>query len=173
MKTNKTPTRERLYELFYYDNGWLHNRINRTYNAKAGEIAGCIKSCLKGNYRFVTIDVDGVRYKAHRLIYKMFNDENIDGCEIDHIDGNPLNNKLENLRLVTHRANMLNQKLRNTNKSGRCGVSKSVTNNKWRSTIWDNNKQIELGTYNTLQDAIRARAAAEKNYGYHKNHGRV
>ena len=88
--------------------------------------------------------------------------------DIDHIDGNGLNNQRSNLRIVNKTQNMQNARRRLTNKSGCRGVSYDRTtsnkNKKWRAWIQVNGRFIGLGRYAEIEDAIKARKQAEKKY---------
>lgn len=77
------------------------------------------------------------------------------GIEVDHIDGNGLNNCKSNLRLCTRMQNSQNQKMFSTNKSGFKGVYQ-VPNGKWASFIVVNKKQNHLGTFLTKEAAAAA-----------------
>ncbi|MBN8979329.1 MAG: HNH endonuclease [Rhizobiales bacterium] len=74
------------------------------------------------------------------------------GFVVDHIDGNGLNNRRANLRLVTHSQNLWNRRKK---ADGVCFAPKT---NKWRATIGYQNKKYEIGFYNTREDASAARA---------------
>jgi hypothetical protein len=93
----------------------------------------------------------------HRLILKC-NDEMI----VDHIDGNPLNNRRYNLRGVYPKQNAINQKLQSNNTSGHKGVHWHKGINKWIANIGVDNKLIHLGYFINIEDAIIARENAEK-----------
>lgn len=86
------------------------------------------------------------------------------GCVIDHINRNPLDNRKENLRFVTPRVNQINKGLSDKNKSGYAGVSWRKDSNRWRAQITVNGKAIGLGCFESLDDAIKARKAAEDKY---------
>jgi len=91
-----------------------------------------------------------------------------DGLEIDHINGNGLDNRRSNLRFCKHSENLKNQKLSSRNKIGFKGVSCLGYNRKkpYRATIWVNNKNLCLGYYCTAEGAARAYdAAAVKQHG--------
>ena len=62
------------------------------------------------SYEKIYLSKDGKRfgYQVHRIVWEAFNGPIQEGMEIDHIDGNPSNNRLENLRAVSHQTNMLN-----------------------------------------------------------------
>lgn len=75
--------------------------------------------------------------------------------EIDHIDGNPLNNQKYNLRICKHSENMLNRKKKKTNTTGYKGV-RPTSNNKYQALICVNGKQTCIGTFENPIDAARA-----------------
>lgn len=82
--------------------------------------------------------------------------------EVDHIDGNPNNNRRSNLRITTHSNNMKNIKLYSSNTSGTKGVHWSKLENKWKAYIRCNNVVRHLGTFVNKDDAINARRKAEE-----------
>lgn len=87
-----------------------------------------------------------------------------DGLVRDHIDGNKLNNVRENMRFITQQNNTRNRTLRSKNKSGRIGVVWSKRDNKWRAKIKTDGKEIHLGSFSKLEDAVKAREDAEEKY---------
>lgn len=87
-----------------------------------------------------------------------------EGYEPDHLDRNPLNNLTNNLILKTHRENSHNQSVRKDNKSGYTGIYWCERLNKWKSGIRVNGKQIHLGYFPMLNEAIKTRKKAEKKY---------
>ncbi|MBL4767868.1 MAG: HNH endonuclease [Rhodobacteraceae bacterium] len=114
----------------------------------------------------------GHSYQAHRIIFALVSGECPAG-EIDHINGVKKDNRIANLRMVTHAENMRNQRLPTDNNSGRIGVSWHKCSGAWRAQISDRSQKIHLGTFHDINDAAAARAVAEAKYGYHKNHGRA
>ena len=92
---------------------------------------------------------------------------------IDHINGDNTDNKITNLRLVTHLENHKNKKIASNNTSGHRGVSFCKRANKWKASIHVNQKKKHLGFFKNKEDAILVRQRAEKEYGYHENHGRL
>ena len=123
---------------------------------------------LKG---YVHIHLLGRRWKAHQLVWLIYHGRI--PSEIDHVDGNRSNNRLNNLREVDHAQNMKNQRMHSTNTSGHVGVYlvKYPTGVKWRASILANGVTHNLGTFTTKLEAIEARSAASKRLGFHKNHG--
>lgn len=86
------------------------------------------------------------------------------GMVVDHIDGNGLNNKSSNLRVVTHRENIHNTAPPRNNTSGVKGVSFDKQRNKWFAKIMIRGKQIALGRYDKKEDAIAAYNTAFEKY---------
>lgn len=86
------------------------------------------------------------------------------GPEVDHIDGNGLNNQRSNLRLVTHSQNMANSRPYVSNTSGVPGVSWHKTKEKWQAYIQKNGRWIHLGYFDDFNDAAKARKDAALKY---------
>tara|TARA_R110000850_G_C9996087_1_gene467935 strand:- start:890 stop:1381 length:492 start_codon:yes stop_codon:yes gene_type:complete len=159
-------TKERLHSLFTYIDGDLVNKTYRHSSSKIGYIAGAT-----GAKGYIDVQIDGKPYKAHRLVYTMLKGDIPSGYQIDHIDGNRINNKIENLRLVRPAENNLNCKVRADNTSGVIGVCWSKRGNKWIAKINKDKKRIELGSFVSFDDAVNARKEAEIELGFHPNHG--
>lgn len=83
---------------------------------------------------------------------------------VDHINGDTLDNRRCNLRIVTVQQNSMNRKVAKTNKSGVSGVTWYGRDNKWVSHLSINKKKLFLGYFNNLEDAIKARKDAEEEY---------
>lgn len=73
-------------------------------------------------------------YSVHRFIWECFNGPIPDGLEVDHIDGNPMNNKLENLRLGTHKENCNNPNTKRKKKKNAYN-KKCVIIKDWKGNI--------------------------------------
>jgi len=116
--------------------------------------------------------VDGKRKLHHIHVWEQANGPIPDGYEVDHINGQRDDNRLENLRLVTRKENMQNAKRYSTNTSGVTGVSWSKSKNKWRAYVMSEYKLISLGYHADWFDAVCARKSADNRYGFHENHGR-
>lgn len=112
----------------------------------------------------------GVQYAAHRIIWKMVTGE--DPEHIDHINGNPSDNRWENLRSVPPVDNLRNRAMPGNNTSGHIGVYYEEWSGKWIAIIYDRGEKVHLGYFTQKDEAIAARQKAEKQYGYHENHGR-
>lgn len=163
-------TQDRLKAMFHYDQDTgVFTRIavnERSTRWKAGQVAGYTDHYTKDlSYR--KIGIDGVDHKAHRLAFLYVTGRFPKG-DIDHIDGNGLNNAFTNLREVSHAANLRNQKMHVTNTSGHMGVSWRADSKKWRVRLCSKT----IGHFPTFEQAVAARKMAEVANGYHENHGR-
>lgn len=133
---------------------------------RVGQVAGYIRDT--SGYRF--IEIQGLVYRSHRLVW-LYVHGVAPADEIDHINHNRSDNRLVNLRSVSHSENTRNKSLLSSNNSGCNGVSWAKDREKWRAKIYSNGKQIYLGSFDLLEDAIECRKAANIKYGYHPNHG--
>ena len=91
--------------------------------------------------------------------------------QVDHENHNRMDNKWGNLRDVISQQNQMNMGKRKNNSSGVQGV-RVLPSGKFCAYIMVNRKQLSLGSYDDLEDAISARKSAEKVHGFHENHGR-
>jgi hypothetical protein len=97
--------------------------------------------------------------RMHNVIMKV-----PDGYEVDHIDGNTLNNCRENLRITTHRQNCFNRK--KTNKTSKyMGVSWNKNSQNWQANIYENGSIRYLGHFSNEQEAFLAYSNALNNIG--------
>lgn len=144
-------------------------RICNSWNAKhAGKAAGAIRPS-----GYVYLAIDGIRHPVHRVAYALHNNEwPPHECVIDHIDQDPSNNRIVNLRLASQKENMRNQPSRKNNSSGTMGVSFDKKQGKWVARIMVSGKSVRLGAFEIQEDAINARRLAERRLGFHQNHGR-
>lgn len=107
-----------------------------------------------GSKTYIKIWTNGRLYFAHQLVF-LWHHGYIPEI-IDHIDGDSLNNRIENLRAVTMSQNLQNTKRRRTNTSGYKGVSWSKQRNCWIAQITVNRKCKNLGGYKTKEEAYEA-----------------
>lgn len=110
--------------------------------------------------------VDGKRVKCpmHRVIAQHYG-WYTDGCDIDHINGDRLDNRKCNLRVATRRQNAANRGTNKNNKSGYKGVNLyDPVRMVWRAQIMHNGKKISLGYYRTAEEAALAYNHAAKEY---------
>jgi hypothetical protein len=132
----------------------------------AGKAAGRIAST---GYRTVT--VNGRSCLAHRIVWLLATGHYPVG-EIDHINGDPADNRLANLRDVSSLQNQRNRRLNANNRSGVSGVRWIAKHQRWSAMIGGGHRKKNLGSFLTFDEAVAARRAGEKSRGYHENHGR-
>lgn len=119
-------------------------------------------------YRMGRVDCRGLL--AHRVAWAIVNGAWPEG-QIDHLDHDRTNNRMENLRVVAHQENHRNTTRRKNNTSGAMGVSWYKAGAKWTAYIMVDGCKEHLGYFDEFDDAIAARKAAEARYGFHANHG--
>lgn len=111
----------------------------------------------------------GVPRAAHRVAWLCMEDEL--PPEIDHINGDSLDNRWCNLAASDRQENAKNQKLYANNTSGCSGVVLTA-HGTWRAQIAvGRSRKVSLGTFRTKEEAIAARRAAERQHGYSERHG--
>lgn len=87
------------------------------------------------------------------------------GMVVDHINGDKLDNRRQNLRVVTQQQNQWNRhKTNRNNKSGYTGVTWAKYNKNWLARIKVNGKQMCLGSHYNIEDAVKARQEVERRY---------
>ena len=91
--------------------------------------------------------------------------------DIDHLDGNGMNNKWNNLKQKTRSYNMKNARMSSTNTSGFNGVHWNKQCKKWEVQIKHNNKKICGGLFIDKNDAIAKRIKMNTEYNFSKRHG--
>lgn len=121
---------------------------------------------VKHDGRYRTFVLFHKRYYTHRVIWELINGEIPVGMCIDHIDGDGLNNRLDNLRLATLSMNQRNAKFPRNNRIGIIGVYPKKNGFVARCA------SQELGYFGDFFEACCARKSAELRNGYHENHGR-
>jgi len=147
---------------------FLSDKGLKIFNSKfSGRKAGNTHKTDKNLY--ITIRILGSLYYAHRLawIYTYGFWPNI----IDHIDGDGLNNKIDNLRSVTNQINSKNQRLKETNSSGKIGVYFNKEIKKWIAQCKENGKTRVILCSDNFDLACDARKNYENSNEYHENHG--
>jgi hypothetical protein len=120
---------------------------------------------------YVKIGINKKTYQAHRLAW-FYVHGTWPKDQIDHINGDKQDNRIDNLRVVTGAENSRNQPSRCVGKCHVPGVLWLKRDQVWIAQIKVNKKMIHLGRFKDVDDAIAARQSANKKYGYHPNHGR-
>jgi hypothetical protein len=137
-----------------------------TWKVRRGGLKAGSRAGYRNSEGYLRISIDGVRHFAHRLAYAIYHSVMPPrGVQVDHIDGDRANNRIDNLRLATHAENMRNrQKPGKRNRSGATGVCWYIRDQKWSAQIKKNGRQIHLGYFTNKQDAIAARRIAEAEH---------
>lgn len=131
---------------------WAQNKGR----AKKGEEAGGVTA-----FGYRNLEIAGKKYQAHRVAWLLMTGE-WPKFDIDHIDGNTLNNVFSNLREATRSKNCANRKTRSGTVSGAKGVYWHKANRKWCASAG----RKYLGSFNTIEEASEAyRRAADELHG--------
>lgn len=190
MAERPLPTPDELRQLLRYDaeTGKLYWRERTPEMFRLGSPQSPQTRCGRWNKRYAGKEAftalnggypQGMVWKkhiaAHRAIWAMAHGYWPE--IVDHINGNPLDNRLSNLREVDAEANSKNLALPHWNTSGVMGVSRTPGRRngrptKWRAYITHKGKFHVLGDFATFDEAVSARAQAEKEFGFHPNHGK-
>jgi HNH endonuclease len=154
-------TRARLRALLHYDpeTGEFRWRKRISQSIRGGDVAGTVD-----NDRYRKITINGRQYRAHRLAWFYMTGE---WCSlaIDHRDGDPSNNRWDNLRRATVSQNNANRRLQRNNACGFKGVAQNEWG-RWRAGIHKNGRKHHLGFFRTPRAAHSAYvAAARKLFG--------
>lgn len=151
-RAKKLPSVSELLEFVKYDpkspSGltWIKTKSNRI---KIGNVAGT--KTLSGHW---SVHMYGVRMLTHRIVYKIKTGEDPD--IIDHIDGNPSNNRIRNLRSVTKSMNSMNRCIDTNNRSGIRGVHWSNLRTRWVAEIKYLGKRKFIGSFTNVATAEQA-----------------
>lgn len=154
----KLPNFERVLEMLYYDanTGIFVWAKSPNTKMKVGSEAG---AAMRSGY--LTIKIDGQGYVAHRLAWLYVTANDPGHLLIDHINGDRVDNRFQNLRLVTHSQNVYNRNY-TKNKTGFVGVSKCSGVERWFSTIGTGKDRQYLGTFASPELASAAYQAKAK-----------
>jgi len=152
-------TPERLRELMSYcPNTGVFLSLKRRGKIAPGDRVGTIR---KGN-GYLQICIDRKLYYAHRLAF-LHMTGSFPAMHVDHINGDPLDNRFSNLREASRSVNSQNMRrpMRH-NTSGPLGVTKANQKNGFVAKISADGKTIHLGTYKTAADAHQAYLSAKR-----------
>jgi hypothetical protein len=147
--TAQILTQEYLHTLFDYKDGSLYWKVKTSNRIKIGTKAGTIAK--RGN---LNININKKLHKAHRLIFMMH--YGYVPKIIDHIDGNPLNNCIKNLRPATELQNHHNMGISKRNTSGIKGVCWDKSKNKWLARCNFDYKAHHVGYFDKIEEAKKS-----------------
>lgn len=168
---------ETLDRLFAYDpdTGVLTHKTRAANHIRIGDVAGSLHLGPRGTMRYIRVVIRRERYMAHRIICKVLGIEVPAGMLIDHIDGNGENNRVSNLRIVSHVGNCQNtHRTRSQNKGKKIGVAQKIRKDgtsTWTARITLPNhaghgpgKLHTIGTYRTEAEAEGAYRLAKTRF---------
>jgi len=133
---------------------------------RTGKIMG-----YKDKQGYIQFRFNNVLYRVHRIILTKYLEREIKpDYKTDHINHNPSDNRISNLREITQQQNVQYQQLSVKNTSGFKGVCWDKRDKKWRAEIMLNKKRIFLGNFDTAEEAYSAykNKAQELNKQGHK-----
>lgn len=164
-------TQQQVQELFEYRDGDLHWKPRTLSRNRPSVLNGKKVGCPNGS-GYLTMVHDKRKYYLHQLVFLMHH--GYIPSNIDHIDGNGSNNRIENLRLATVSENMYNTKINTKNTSGFKGVHFNKQKQKWQAKLWVRGEQIarvfqskELAV--EFMELFREMAHGQfANHGHHK-----
>jgi hypothetical protein len=148
------------YFFHYREDGCLLWKERRGRRGRVGDIAGYVET-----NGYLRIRLYGKTFQAHRLVW-LYHHGYLPENQVDHIDRNKLNNRIENLREVSKSCNMRNTGNRTDNSSGVKGVRWHRREEKWEARVKAPEKTINLGSSEDLLEAACLRLAAEQALGW-------
>lgn len=161
LKKREKLSQKKVQELLAYDEDSAHfiwrprpgwsNGINSFNTKYAGKRAGYVH---RTGYRYIAFQ--GVGEFTETDIVWLYVYGCWPKCDIDHINGNTQDNRLANLREATRLENSGNRKINHNNKSGFPNVYRRNDNGRWRAAVRKDGKRINIGTFETPQEAYEA-----------------
>ena len=164
----KIPIDELKKEFYWCENSKALKRKTSIQGQARNSLIGCRKSDGRKSVGFKSKE-----YLYSRVVWTWFNGEIPEGMIVDHINQDPSDDRLENLRLVTKSGNSRNTKRPIDNTSGIIGVSYNTARDKWEAYINIKGKRKRLYYGVSKAKAAVIRKAAEYIYGFHANHGSI
>ena len=172
MPKQSLPSQDYLLQRLCYDMQtgvltWKRSpKLSNAINAKIANKPAL--SCLSAS-GYLRGRIDQKCVQAHRVIWKMVHGTEPE--EIDHINGDRSDNRIENLQASNRLKNSKNMRRRSDNSSGVTGVWWHKAKKKWAASINDNKKRIHLGLFESKEAANEARSKYKERLGYTARHG--
>lgn len=158
---------QRANELLLYnpETGDMFWKENRNSQVRKGMKAG---SLSKDGY--LVVGIDKKVYQLHRVAWLLKTGKWPEG-QIDHINHIRIDNRFKNYREVPQEENQKNKSKFKNNTSGHTGIYKN-RKGRWIARIYSKGKHINLGTFDSIEEAKAAREYAQNNLNFHVNHGK-
>lgn len=163
-KARDLPDRHILNEIFDYDpsTGYLYRKLKNGTIRQVGTLV---------NNGYLMAVAQKQLYLVHRIIWTMVYGPIPDGLYVDHINGDPLDNRIGNMRLCEHQQNCVNKRLNKSNTTGYRGVSWVAKRGCYWARIKHDGEEVFLGSYATAEEANDVyRAVSEFLYGDFASH---
>ena len=155
-------------EVYKVIDGYENYEISNMGNVRNKKTGLILKHLLQNGYYCVGLSTNGKSksFRVHRLIALHFIPNPQNKRLVDHIDRNPLNNSINNLRWATHSENGMNKSMLKSNKSTKTGVYYDKHINRWLVKMYINGIQKHIGNYLNFEDAVKVRK--EQEYIHYK-----
>lgn len=146
---------------YEYRDGQLYHRNQVRGRGRKGARVGAVSP--RG---YLVTSAFGRQRFVHRIVYEMHFGIIPPGMQIDHVDGDKLNNRIENLRLATASQNCANKRIGRPSKTGFTGVYWNRIVGRYTAQVTVNGETRSLGMYATAEEASAAyTAAAQSAFG--------
>ena len=162
-KRNKLVDWENYLE---YQGGKLIWKRITTNKVKVGDVAGTLSKL-----GYLHVGLKGALWPLHRVVWYLHKGSIPTGMQVDHINHDRTDNRIENLRLVNHTDNGRNQSKGCNNTSGVTGVSWNARRSKWHARVCHARKVVHVGYFEDIEVAAKAVKVKYLELGYHPNHG--
>ena len=175
----KAPlTKERLLEVLEFDESisrfrWRERAGDKRFNNRfAGKLAGSVTRCPTPGLFYRRVHLDEVQYKEHRLVWLYWHGE-LPKFGLDHLNGDGLDNRIENLRLDSDGVNTRNMAKNVRNTSGYANVSWREDRQKWQVYAQSKTSSIHGGYFapDELDKAVLKAAELREKLGFSPSHG--
>jgi len=167
------PETDEIFWVEWVSSDWY--KVKRYHNKFLKEKAGKLVEFYTHPNGYLRVRAGGHRgVYAHHITWVLTHGKMPEN-HIDHIDGNPRNNRIENLRDVPAKINYRNRRMYSNNTSGEAGVCWCKNKEMWLTSIKVNGKSKHIGYYKNIKDAVKARKQfvdANKQWGFTDRHGK-
>jgi len=154
-------TYDLIRELFdYHKDGHLVWKVPISRSTKKGD-----RVTYQNTMGYVVVFIENKPYYAHRIIW-LWHHGYVPENNLDHINRNKSDNRIENLREVSQQCNMRNSKTNTRNKTGVKGISYDDSREKYVAQIRAFGKNCNLGRHSDFNEAVLTRFAAEQCLGW-------